>query len=289
MTGSARRPDRSTSDGSDAPDFLGNQPNDVALFALAHRPRAYFPLTDVEISNLRAAVEGTLPVILSRSVRELLTRNAAATEFVMSEQLLASANRKGALPAGLSNKILRRSRPAAKVASTRAWQIFSWPYAGAASAAAAALALAISFYGMNNRSERPNFSVATLENYEILADAGTVTRGGHSANESNKARPALKYVETDVRRTRLAGFFDKDQRGKGREENGFLAQLGMAVRQKGKPQFIFDAAIAPILNNEKDETVSVRVYDLSDPANRPLVASLHLTDGNGRYFVSLSP
>ena len=119
MTGSARRPDRSTSGGSDAPDFLGDQPNDVALFALARGPRAYFPLTDAEISNLRAAVEGTLPVSLSRSVRELLTRNAAATELVMSEQLWANANPKGALPAGLSNKILRRSRPAAKVASTR--------------------------------------------------------------------------------------------------------------------------------------------------------------------------
>jgi hypothetical protein len=289
MTGSARRPDESTSGGSDAPDFLGDQPNDVALFALAHRPQAYFPLTDAEISNLRAAVEGTLPISLSGSVRELLTGNAAATEFVMSEQLLANANQKRALPARLSSTILRRSRPAAKVASTRDWQIFSWRYAGGASAvAAAAFGVVISFYGMN-RSESPNFTVAALEDYEILADAGTVTRGGLSANENNRARPVLKYVEIDVGRTRLADLFDKDQRSKAREENNFLAQLATAVRQKGKPQFIFDAAIAPILTAEKDETVSLRVYDLSDPANRPLVASLHLADASDRYFVSLAP
>ena len=78
---------------NEAADFLGDQPNEVALFALGHRPTAYRPLTEAEVSNLRAAVAGPLPASLSGSVRELLEDNSAATEFVMSEQLLTVANR----------------------------------------------------------------------------------------------------------------------------------------------------------------------------------------------------
>jgi hypothetical protein len=98
MTGSARRPGRSTSGGSDAPDFLGDQSHDVALFAARTWTPGLLPVGGRGDCNLRAAVDGTLPVSRSRSARELLTRNAAAAELVMSEQLWANANRKGALP-----------------------------------------------------------------------------------------------------------------------------------------------------------------------------------------------
>jgi hypothetical protein len=288
MTGLPREPDRSSSNEADAADFLGGQPDEVALFALARRPRTYIPLTDAEISLLKAAVAGTLAIGLSDSVRKLLTDNAAATEFVMSEQLLANANRKPPLPARLSDRVLRSTQSAKGMAPSRRWQIPSWRFAGMATAAAG-LVLTVSIYGLN-RSESPNFTVATLDNYEILADSGTVTRGGKAANEAGKAQPALNFIETEVERLKLMAIFDKDQRGKSGVETIILSQLSTAIRRSAdRPHFVFDAAIGPDLVTEKDEAIALRIYDLSDPANRALATSLHLSDVHGQYFVSLAP
>ena len=288
MTGSSRGPDRPSSNEADAAGFLGGQPNEVALFALARRPHTYIPLTDVEISVLKAAVAGSLPIGLSDSVRKLLTDNAAATEFVMSEQLLANANRKPPPPARLSNLVSRRAQSVNEIAASRRWQIPSWRLAGIATAAAG-LVLAVSLYGLN-RSESPNFTVAALDNYEILADSGMVMRGGQAANEAGRARPALKFIETEVERSKLMTIFDKDQHGKSRVETSILAQLSTAVHRSGdRPHFVFDTAIGPVLVSEKDEAIALRIYDLSDPANRALAASLHLSDVHGQYFVSLAP
>ena len=285
MVGSSRGPDRPSSNEADAADFLGGQPNEVALFALARRPRTYIPLTDAEISVLKAAVAGNLPSGLSDSVRTLLTDNAAATEFVMSEQLLASANRKPPPPARLSNRVLHRAQSVKEIAPSRRWHIPSWRLAGMATAAAG-LVLAISLYGLN-RSESPNFTVAALDNYEILADSGMVTRGGKTAS---KAGPALNFIETEVEQSMLMAFFDKDQHGRTGVETDVLSQLSTAIlRRADRPHFVIDAAIAPDLVIEKDKQIAVRIYDLSDPANRALATSLHLADVHDQYFVSLAP
>ena len=175
MAVSAGGPDRPAADEAEAAEYLGGALDEVAVFALAHTPRRYAPLTDTEIRNLKASVAGTLPGLLSEQVRELLRRNAAAVELVMSEQLLANANRKQAVPAALSNRIFSRTRPAARVAASRTRSIVRWRYVWGLPAAAA-LAVAFSFYGIN-RSASPNFEIAALDDEEILAQPGGKTRG----------------------------------------------------------------------------------------------------------------
>jgi hypothetical protein len=305
-----------------AAEFLGDQPNEVALFALGHRPTSYRPLTDAEVSNLRAAVAGTLPASLSGSVRELLKQNSAATEFVMSEQLITVANQSVYIPPHLRKKILTAAKPVAGVAPRRNWSIRSWPYAPLG-AATAALAIAISFYELN-RGDRPNFEVAALDDHEILADSGVVTRGGPQTDAHTPSKPApivtksgavvestspvtlaadtpppevdartpskpLKYVEIDLPRAFLTDFFAEDQSGKSVEENRVISRLSGALNEKEKVRFIFDAATKPLLTREKDELFTVRVYDLSNPANKQLASALHLPDNGKGYFVSPAP
>ena len=114
-----------------------------------------------------------------------------------------------------------------------------------------------------------------------------VTRGGKTAS---KAGPALNFIETEVERSKLMAFFDKDQHGRSGVETGVLSQLSTAIlRRADRPHFVFDAAIAPDLVIEKDKQIALRIYDLSDPANRALATSLHLADVHDQYFVSLAP
>jgi hypothetical protein len=272
---------------NEAAEFLGDQPNEVALFALGHRPTAYRPLTEAEVRNLMAAVAGKLPVSLSGPVRELLKNNSAATEFVLSEQLLTAANRSVDIPAHLTKKILRAAQPVVGAAPRPNWSILSRPYVRLA-AATAALAIAISFYGLN-RGDRPNFEVAALGDYEILADSGVVTRGGPESDAHRPSKPALVYVEVDLPRTLLTDFFADDQSGKSAEENRVISRLSNALNEKEKVRFIFDAATKPLLTSEKDELLTVRVYDLSNPANKQLASALHLPDNRKGYFVSPAP
>ena len=275
MTVSAGGPDRPAADEAGAGDYLGGTPDEIALFALAHKPRRYAPLTDEESSILEQAVAGTLPAPLSRQARELIKRNAAAVEFVMSEQLLASANRKEPLPATLSNRILSRTRPATTgvPALPRRSSVF-WRY-GWALPAAAALVAAFSFYGMN-RPENPNFEIAALDDEEILA--GPEGKSMEILGSPRETGP-LDYVETALPRASLADFFDRDQRNKGASESRTLSQLAAAAHQKGKPEFLFDASVEKSLEKGRDEMIPVRIYDLAAPANRPLLASLHLQIG----------
>ena len=288
MARSSPGPDRPEAEAFDAAKFLGEQPNEVALFALAHRPQAYVPLTEAEINDLKAAVAGTLPASLSGSVRELLRRNAAAKEFVVSEQLLESANRKPPLPAHLSSRVLRRAQPAKETSLPQRWRIFSWRFAGLTTAVAG-LALTVIVYGLN-RSEPPDFTVAALDDYEILADSGTVTRGGGAEHESGKARLHLNFFEVRVEQSELFAFFDNTQQDKDGAEANVLAQLSTAAHQtRDRPHFVFDAAIAPVLATDKDEMITLRVYDLSDPANGALATLLHLSNFHDQYFVTLAP
>jgi hypothetical protein len=268
-------------------EFLGDLPNEVTLFALGHRPTAYRPLSDAEVSNLKAAVAGTLPARLSGSVRELLKHNSAATEFVLSEQLLTVANRSVDIPAHLTKKILAAAKPVAPAAPRRNWSILSWPYAPLG-AAAAAFAIAISFYGLN-RGDRPNFEVAALDNYEILAESGVVTRGGPQTDLHTPSKPALIYIEVDLPKTLLTDFFANDQSGKTAKENKVISRLSDALNEKEKVKFVFDAETKPLLTREKDELLTVRVYDLSNPANKQLASALHLPDNRKGYFVSPAP
>ncbi len=277
MAVSAGGPDRPAADEAEAAEYLGGALDEVAVFALAHTPRRYAPLTDTEIRNLKASVAGTLPGLLSEQVRELLRRNAAAVELVMSEQLLANANRKQAVPAALSNRIFSRTRPAARVAASRTRSIVRWRYVWGLPAAAA-LAVAFSFYGMN-RPASPNFEIAALDDEEILAQPGGKTRGIVVDSGSTKAPGALDYVEMALPRASLADFFDKDQRGKGESESRTLSRLSSAAHPEGNPQFLIDMSIEKNLNGDKNEMIAVRIYDLADPANRPLLASLRLQSG----------
>jgi hypothetical protein len=342
---------------SEAAEFLGGQPDEVALFALAQRPTTYRPLTNDEVSNLKAAVAGTLPQSLSGSVCELLKHNSAATEFVMSEQLLSAANRCVEIPTRLSAKILRGAKPAAIGAPRQRYSVFfwSWRYA-AVGAAAAALAIAVSFYGLNQPgklqiahdlapssqgsfglartakneialpsrnepsrleiskhepaeipknepalAEIPNFTVAVLDDHEILNAGGTVTRGGVTPNPRvsvarearevadqlpNPPKPPLEFVEIDVRKGLLVSFFAADQIGKQAEENAMIARLSGALNVDNA-RFIFDAAIKPLLTGNLQDTLTLRIYDLTDPANTVLASALHLEGPGKRYFVSM--
>ena len=277
MAASAGGPGRPEADEGDAADGLGGTPDEIALFALAHKPRRYVPLTDAETRNLKEAVAGTLPALLSQEVRELLKRNAAAVELVMSEQFLANANRKEAVPAALSNRILSRTRPSARVPASGSRSRPQWRSVWALPAVAA-LAVAYSFYGMY-RPSSPNFEIAALDD-EILAEPGDTTRGVASDSAgSAKAPGALDYVETAVPRASLADFFDKDQRDKGASESRTLSLLSAAAHQKGNPEFLFDVSVEKSLNGAKDEMVAIRIYDLADPANRLLLRSLRLLVG----------
>jgi hypothetical protein len=289
MTESSNRADASMLGAeNEMAEFRGGQPNEVALFALGHQPTAYRPLSDAEVSNLKAAVAGTLPASLSSAVRELLKHNSAATEFVMSEQLLTVANRSVEIPAHVTKTILAAAKPVAGAAPRRNWSMLSWPYAPVG-AAAAALLIAISFYGLN-RGDRPNFTVAALDDYEILADSGVVvTRGGPQTDAHAPSKPALKYVEVDLPRALLMDFFAQDQSGKSAEESKVISRLSDALNEKGKAKFVFDAATGPLLTSEKDELLTVRVYDLSNPANKQLASTLHLPDDGKGYFVSPAP
>ena len=84
----------------------------------------------------------------------------------MSEQLLTVADRSVDIPTRLSNRILAAAEPVARAAPKRKRSMLSWPYAKVG-AAAAALAIAISFYGLH-RTDNPNFTIAALDDYEIL-------------------------------------------------------------------------------------------------------------------------
>lgn len=267
-------------------DSLGDQLNEVALFALGHRPTAYRPLSNAEVSNLKAAVAGALPASLSGSVRELLKHNSAATEFVMSEQLLMVADRSVDIPTRLSNRILAAAKPVTRAAPKRDWSILSWRYVRLGSAAAA-LGIVISFYGLH-RTDNPNFTIAALDDYQILADSGVVTRGVPQANSRAAKKPALSYIEVDIPRTLLADFFAEDQSGKRGEENTVISRLSDALNEKDKVKFVFDASIKPLLTSEKDEMLTVRLYNLLDPANNQLASALHSDNGKG-YFVSPAP
>jgi hypothetical protein len=288
MTDPSERVNGSTLNASNEEEnLLGGQPNEVALFALGHRPTAYRPLTDAEVGYLRAAVAGKLPPSLSGSVREMLKHNSAATEFVLSEQLLSTANRSVDIPSRLSNRILRSAKAVNSSTPSRNWSILSWPYARLG-AAAAALAIVVTLYGLH-RTDKPDFTIAALDDYEILADSGVVTRGGPQADTQARKKPALKYVEMDIARALLADFFAEDQNGKREEETKVISRLSDALNEKRKVQFIFDAAIKPMLIGKNDETLAVRVYNLSDPANSRLASTLHMSDDNRGYFVSPAP
>jgi hypothetical protein len=323
---------------SETAEFLGDLPNEVTLFALGHRPTAYRPLSDAEVSNLKAAVAGTLPAGLSGSVRELLKHNSAATEFVLSEQLLTVANRSVDVPARLSNRILgaatrlERSgrRPVVRAApGGRYSPVFGSRRYGAMGAAAAALAIAVAFHGLSleqfkgtgdsksrkvadkrtfpsmNRPSNPKFAVAVLDDHEILRTGGTVTRGGampatvadtpqppmtidaQPPRQEAPPKPPLKFVEIDVRKGLLVSFFAADQTGKQAEENTMIARLAGALDVGDKASFIFDAAIKPTLIGDMQETLTLRVYDLTDPANSALASALRIEGPGKRFFVSM--
>jgi hypothetical protein len=205
----------------------------------------------------------------------------------MSEQLLTVANRSVDIPQHLRKKILAAAKPVAPAAPRRNWSILSGPYARVAGAAAA-LAIVVTLYGLH-RTDNPNFTIAALDDYETLADSGVVTRGGPRADAQAPKKLALKYVEVDVARTLLADFFAQDQNAKRHEENRVISGLSDALNEKQKVQFIFDAAIKPILISKKDETLTVRVYNLSDPANSRLASMLHMSADSKGYFVSPAP
>ena len=68
-----------------------------------------------------------------------------------------------------------------------------------------------------------------------------------------------------------------------------ISRLSDTLNEKGNVRFIFDAATKPLLTSEKDELLTVRVYDLSNPANKQLASALHLPDNRKGYFVSPAP
>ncbi len=154
------------------------------------------------------------------------------------------------------------------------------------SAATAALAIAMAFYGFNPRGS-PNFSVAALDDREILGEAGgTLTRGGPRPAGKTPAMSALKYVEIDLRKGLLTSFFAEDQSGKRVDEDATMARISEALNEKQKVGFVFDAAIKPLLTGDMGETLTLRVYDLSDPANEKLASRLRMLSVGKSYFLS---
>ncbi len=213
MTESTNEHSRPTKAGpEEAVEFLGGQPNEVAMFALAHTPILYRPLTDTEVSNLRAAVQGALPPELSGSIRELLKNNAAATELVMAEQLLTAAARGGEIPWRLSRTILGPQKLAPNTAPKRTWSVQSWLYAGMGAAAAAAVAIAVSFYGFNHPGgtagstvavlDNPSFTVAVLDNREILS---VPTDGGGGSQQPTAPKPLDVRSTVPVAESSISG------------------------------------------------------------------------------------
>ena len=268
-----------------APEFLGGQPDELALFAIGQRPSAYQPLTAAAAANLKAAVHGILSPNFSDAVRELVKRNAAAREFVLSEQLLAAANKSVDIPPTLSRQILKNGQPALARASNRRWSLPSWQFAGGG-AVAAALAITIAFYGLNQPGS-PNFSVAKLDDREILSLAGgTVFRGGPQPSEKMPSESGLKYVEIDIRKGLLTAFFADDQHGNRTEEDNTIAGISGLLDEKQKVSFIFDAAIKPLLTGDMQKNLTLRVFDLSEPANDKLAAGLHVSNAGKGYFLS---
>ncbi|RBP09767.1 hypothetical protein DFR50_121113 [Roseiarcus fermentans] len=240
-------------------DFLGGRADDVALFALAHAPRRRVPLTEMEFDALRSAVAGTLPEAMSKPVRELLAGNAAAAELVMNEQLLANARRQAAVPARLTDAVFRRAGLPARGAP--AWMRSSpGRRMVSALAAAAALAVAFSLYGLELRGG-PNFDIVALDDAErqVAEDGG-----------------GLNYVDAEEPRILLNDFFAGEGGDRAAREKRTLAQLSATLHQPGAPEYLFDADLKTRLLSDRTGTVPVRVFDLTDSANRRLIGPLRL-------------
>jgi hypothetical protein len=180
---------------------------------------------------------------------------------------------------------LTNARRATPKASARWWPLRSWQFAGVG-AAAAALAIAVAFYGLNLHAS-PNFSVAALDDREILGEAGgTLTRGGQRPTEKTPAKSDLRFTEIDVRKGLLTSFFAEDQSGKRADEDATMARISGALNEKQKVGFVFDAAVKPLLAGDMGETLTLRVYDLSDPANAKLASRLPSLSAGKSYFLS---
>lgn len=260
MTGADRAPGGAPGDGDPSGHF-GGRPDDVALFALAHAPRRRAPLSEADAGAIRAAVGGVLPGALSGPVRDLVRGNAAAAELVLDEQLLANANRMGAVPAHLTDAVLRRAGVAASVPAARAWSRSAPRRRSAAVfALAAGLAAAFVLYALTPPAG-PNFEIVALADVE------------RQAIEDGAGLHAVQVEEpTDA----LADFFADGQTDRAERETRTLSTLTAALHQAGHPEYLFDAALKADLAAEKTEAITLRVYDLTDPANRRLINSLRL-------------
>jgi hypothetical protein len=132
------------------------------------------------------------------------------------------------------------------------------------------------------------FAVAVLNDHEILNDRGTVIAAGAILADEKRPEPAHKFVEIDVRKGLLVSLFDSaDQTEKRGEANTVLARLALALDVGDKASFIFDAAIKPLLVGDMQETVPLRIYDLTAPVNTVLASALHIEGPRKRFFVSM--
>lgn len=103
--------------------------------------------------------------------------------------------------------------------------------------------------------------------------------------EQTPAKSELKYVEIDVRKGLLTSFFAEDQSGKRAEEDNVIARISDALNEKKKVGLIFDVAIKPLLTGDMQETLTLRVYDLSEPANKKLASKLPMPNVGKSYFL----
>ena len=280
------------SDDQDAYPHLGSQEGDAALFAISKQPKTYKPLTDAEIEILRAGVLGLLPPTKSEELADLLKNNAAATEWVLAEQLLSSANKRASIPDRLSATILEANKP--KKASSFRWGgLFSWRHLAIPAGAAAMLVIGIALYKSNNVIN-PRYTLASLDDRAILdLPGGTLTRGSSAENRTSPEKEVLKFVEIDVRKGLLVPFFKPSESAKQTSDgDGFLDRLSKFLNEPSSATFAFDQALKEELGEDLEENIRLRVYDLFNPENGKLVNGLKIVSIKNskvqkpRYYVS---
>ena len=292
---------RSKSPGADpAPDLaperihLGGQGGDAALFAITKTPSAYRSLTDPEIEVLKMGVAGSLTPDKSETLAKLLKTNAAATELVLAEQLLASANRSITIPDHVSKRILAGARSKSALAR-KSGSFLSWRYVGLPAGVAAMLFIGLAVHNFT-QPRTPNFMIASLDDRTILeTPGGVVTRG--LAPNGITAEPAAApiYVLIDVRKGLLVGLFGKDRQSNYADDDQFLSRLSNAFHENGKVGFVFDQTIEAALDGNLDDNLRLRVYDLSSSENKSIASHLSM-DGqlkqaleNAKYYITPAP
>ena len=267
--------------------------DEAFLFAISHVPQSRSPVTLAEEAAITVWSQGRASKDEEALSRAVIRNNLTAQEFMLSLRLEQAAAAAPPVPRRVSRAIQRQIGPSPGWHFSRS-SVGKWQLAGVGAMAMAAIVLMVATHHPSEPTGG-RFQVTSLSDRSILDEqSGSVTRGATGQAPAPKpTRAALEFSEFDVPLTLLKELFaDGARRVSLKAAMELLRDLPALahVAPDDLPGVKLDEKIeALVRSGASARMLTLRAYDLTNPANVALRQALQVSDTGKILFIALAP